>query len=174
MKKILFYICLMLTGFLSITLILILLEVPILQLYSQFANASATISLNRFIGIGIIALTFMHTILTMKYHELAHWEEASKYHTLINPKITNSHFDCDNWQDFVNEKENIRKIAMAGILFDIKNNITGLILSFFEPWTIPCVMIFLFGNAIPIKFSKYFATDGYWSRHTEEFMQSKL
>ena len=104
----------------------------------------------------------------MEYHEKAHWEEAAKYHILDNPRMTNSHFDWDNKEVF--DLEEIRLIALAGIKFDIKNNIAWLLLGLLEPLTIPFfILTMMFGNAIPVKFSERSATDGYWYLHSNEF-----
>lgn len=155
--------------------IFVFLPLPIQKLFPQLENIILLNPLRGVIGVIIIVSMFTRYVLTMKYHELAHWCEAAKYHTLTNPRIAkDSHFECDNWKDFTGEKENICKIAQAGIKFDIKNNITELLLSLFELWIIPFVIIFMIGSAIPVKFSDTFATDGYWSIHTEEFIESKL
>lgn len=174
MKRKLLYLTILATTACSIAiLILIFVPSPMIMLL-QFIIVENQKHFRIVIGVLIVMYKVIHYLLTMKYHELAHWEEAAKYHILKNPSITDSHFECANWEDFINEKEKIRKVTKAGIMFDIKNNMTGLLLSLMEPWIIPFIMLFSFGNAFPIKFSEKSATDAYWSRHTEEFIKSKL
>lgn len=76
-------------------------------------------------------------------------KKAASYHTLNNPRMTNSHFDWDNKEDF--SLEEIGQIALAGVLFDIKCNVVTCITAFFEPVTIVFALIIMFGNANPRK-----------------------
>lgn len=111
----------------------------------------------------------LYWCLMYKRHEKAHAKKAASYHELINSKTTDSHFNWDNKTDF--SLEEIKQVALAGILFDIKYNaITGIVI-FFEPYAIVFTLIMMFGNAIPIKFSDNDATDGYWYLYPEEFLQ---
>lgn len=106
-----------------------------------------------------------------KKHEKAHWKEAAKYHKLINPKMTNNHFDCDNWEEFLPEE--IKNVALAGIKFDMKSNVLFLLLAFIQPLTVVLTFVLMFWNAVPVRFSENSATDGYWYLHPDEFLASK-
>lgn len=113
----------------------------------------------------------IYWLICSKEHEKAHWRKAEEYHELTNPRMDNDHFNCSNWKDF--SPEEVKNVALAGINFDKKANSLFLPLVFIQPFTIIFTIITMFGNAVPVRFSKDSATDGYWCHHPEEFLEVK-